>query len=172
MKPRFAWHGPRAQARAQRSRSPRTSTTLSGALAQVAEAGSPHCPEHPVLRCQQAASPYCGSLTRTLVPDLTFETLAFGSHTRFAHAAAVAVAESPGQAYNPLLIHGGLRPWRTHVLHALGNLAHQLYPSLNICYILAAEFGGEFSAASGNGQQDTFRSSYADIDLLLVDSTT
>jgi hypothetical protein len=62
-------------------------------------------------------------MTGTLIPEFTFETLVLGPRNRFAHAAAVAVAEAPGAAYNPLFIYGGPRSGRTRLLHALGNYA-------------------------------------------------
>jgi chromosomal replication initiator protein len=100
-------------------------------------------------------------MTGTLVPELTFETLVLGSGNRFAHAAAVAVAEAPGTAYNPLFIYGGTRTGRTHLLHALGNYARQLHPSLDIRYVQAAEFGSESVIAA----QD---SRYLDASMLLI----
>jgi chromosomal replication initiator protein len=99
-------------------------------------------------------------MTGTLVPELTFETLVLGSCNRFAHAAAVAVAEAPGTTYNPLFIYGGPRPGRTHLLHAVGNYARRLYPSLDVCYVQAAEFGNDQA-------QDSRR--YLDASMLLIE---
>ena len=67
-------------------------------------------------------------MTGTLVPRYTFETFPLGQHYRFARAAAVAVAEAPGTACNPLFIYGALRLGRTHLLHAIGNCAQELHP--------------------------------------------
>lgn len=104
-------------------------------------------------------------MTGTLVPELTFETLVLGSSNRFAHAAAVAVAEAPGTAYNPLFIYGGPRAGRTHLLHALGNYARQLHPSLDICCVPAAEFGGDQAHDSRLGE---IGSRYTDASMLLI----
>jgi chromosomal replication initiator protein len=104
-------------------------------------------------------------MTGTLVPELTFETLVLGSGNRFAHAAAVAVAEAPGTAYNPLFIYGGPGPGRTHLLHALGNYARQLYPSLDICYVQAAEFGSDQARHSRRGE---IGSRYLGASMLLI----
>jgi chromosomal replication initiator protein len=104
-------------------------------------------------------------MTGTLVPELTFETLVLGSDSRFAIAAAVAVAEAPGTAYNPLFIYGGPGQGRTHLLHALGNYARQLYPSLDICYIQAAEFGSDQAQDSRRGE---IGSRYLDASMLLI----
>ena len=107
--------------------------------------------------------PYRGPMTGTLVPELTFETLVLGSSNRFAHAAAVAVA--PGTAYSPLFIYGSPGAGRTHLLHALGNYARQLYPSLDICYVPAAEFGGDQARDSRRGE---IHSRYLDASMLLI----
>lgn len=108
-------------------------------------------------------------MTGTLVPRYTFGTFTLGPHYRFAHAAAVAVAEAPGTACNPLFIYGGLRLGRTHLLHAIGNYAQELHPSLDIRYVRAAEFGRQFAIAAGDGRQDNLRSRYLDAGMLLVD---
>jgi chromosomal replication initiator protein len=106
-------------------------------------------------------------MTGTLVPEFTFETLVLGSRNRFAQAAAVAVAEAPGTAYNPLFIYGGPRPGRTHLLHALGNYARRLYPSLDIRYVQAAEFGSGSAIAAQDSRGDG-RSRYLDASMLLI----
>jgi chromosomal replication initiator protein len=108
-------------------------------------------------------------MTGTLVPRYTFETFTLGQHYRFARAAAVAVAEAPGTACNPLFICGGLRLGRTQLLHAIGNYAQELHPSLDIRYVRAAEFGRQFAIAAGDGQQDDLRSHHLDVGMLLVD---
>jgi len=105
----------------------------------------------------------------TLAPEYTFHTFVIGSLNRFAHASAVAVAEAPGTAYNPLFIYGGPAQDRTHLLHAAGNYARQLYPSLKVRYVKAAEFGGELAIAAQDGEQNSFRNGYLDLDILLVD---
>jgi len=104
-------------------------------------------------------------MTGSLVPELTFGTFVLGSGNRFAHAAAVAVAEAPGAACNPLFIYVGPASGRTHLLHALGNHARQLYPSLEICCVQAAEFGSGQAPDSRRGE---VRSRYLDAGLLLI----
>jgi len=101
----------------------------------------------------------------TLVPELTFETLVLGPDSRFALAAAVVVAEAPGTAYNPLFIYGGPCSGRTHLLHAVGNYARRLYPSLGICYVQAAEFG---SGQAQDGRRGEIRGRYLDAGMLLI----
>jgi len=107
-------------------------------------------------------------MTSTLVPELTFGTLVLDSRNRFAHAAAVAVAETPGTAYNPLFIYGGPRPGRTHLLHALGNYARQLHPSLDIRYVDAAEFGSGSAIAAQDSRRAGSRWRYLDASMLLI----
>lgn len=107
-------------------------------------------------------------MTGTLVPEFTFETLVLGSRNRFAHAAAVAVAEAPGSAYNPLFIYGGPHSGTTHLLHALGNYARQLHPSLDICYVSAAEFASESAIAAYDSRRGEARSRYLAAGMLLI----
>jgi chromosomal replication initiator protein len=107
-------------------------------------------------------------MTGPLVPRYTFETFTPG-RTTASRAAAVAVAEAPGTACNPLLIYGGLRLGRTHLLHAIGTYAQELHPSLDIRYVRAAEFGRQFAIAAGDGREDDLRRRYLDAGMLLVD---
>lgn len=108
-------------------------------------------------------------MTSTLSPQYTFETVVIALTGHFAHAAAVAAAEAPGRAFNPLFLHGGHGPSRTHLLHATGNYALELQPSLKVRYVRAAEFASEFAVAVRNGRPDGFRDGYLDLDMLLVD---
>jgi chromosomal replication initiator protein len=107
-------------------------------------------------------------MTGTLVPELTFGTLILGSRNRFAHAAAVSVAEAPGTAYNPLFIYGGPRLGRTHLLHAVGNYARQLHPLLDIRYVPAKEFGSESVIAAQDSRRGGYRSRHLDAGMLLI----
>jgi chromosomal replication initiator protein len=104
-----------------------------------------------------------------LNPKYTFETFVIGSSNRFAHAAAVAVAEAPAKAYNPLFIYGDSGLGKTHLLHAIGHYAQTLYTSLRVRYVSSEEFTNEFINMIRDGKQDGFRRRYRDIDILLVD---
>ena len=104
-----------------------------------------------------------------MTAQYTFQTLDFKLTGRLAQACGVAVAETPGTAYNPLFLHGGRGPERTHLLHAIGNYGRALWPSLRVRYVRAAELAREFAAAVRNGEQDVFRDRYLGIDMLLVD---
>jgi chromosomal replication initiator protein len=99
----------------------------------------------------------------------TFETFVIGSSNRFAHAAAVAVAEAPAKAYNPLFVYGDSGLGKTHLLHAIGHYAQTLYPGLKVRYVSSEEFTNDFINMIRDGKQDGFRRRYRDVDVLLVD---
>jgi chromosomal replication initiator protein len=104
-----------------------------------------------------------------LNPKYTFETFVIGSSNRFAHAAAVAVAEAPAKAYNPLFIYGDSGLGKTHLLHAIGHYAQTLYGGIKVRYVSSEEFTNDFINMIRDGKQDGFRRRYRDVDVLLVD---
>ncbi|GAA0618761.1 chromosomal replication initiator protein DnaA [Streptomyces crystallinus] len=104
-----------------------------------------------------------------LNPKYLFDTFVIGSSNRFAHAAAVAVAEAPAKAYNPLFIYGESGLGKTHLLHAIGHYARSLYPGTRVRYVSSEEFTNEFINSIRDGKGDTFRKRYRDVDILLVD---
>ncbi len=104
-----------------------------------------------------------------LNPKYTFETFVIGSSNRFAHAAAVAVAEAPAKAYNPLFIYGDSGLGKTHLLHAIGHYAQSLYHGVRVRYVSSEEFTNDFINMIRDGKQDGFRRRYRDVDILLVD---
>ncbi len=104
-----------------------------------------------------------------LNPKYTFETFVIGSSNRFAHAAAVAVAEAPAKAYNPLFVYGDSGLGKTHLLHAIGHYAQSLYQGVRVRYVSSEEFTNDFINMIRDGKQDGFRRRYRDIDVLLVD---
>jgi len=104
-----------------------------------------------------------------LNPKYTFETFVIGSSNRFAHAAAVAVAEAPAKAYNPLFIYGDSGLGKTHLLHAIGHYAQSLYHGVKVRYVSSEEFTNDFINMIRDGKQDGFRRRYRDVDVLLVD---
>ncbi|RFU41125.1 chromosomal replication initiator protein DnaA [Actinomadura logoneensis] len=112
---------------------------------------------------QQAAEP--GRLN----PKYTFETFVIGSSNRFAHAAAVAVAEQPAKAYNPLFIYGDSGLGKTHLLHAIGHYAQSLFNGARVRYVSSEEFTNDFINSIRDGKADGFRRRYRDVDILLVD---
>ncbi|MDA0565313.1 chromosomal replication initiator protein DnaA [Streptomonospora sp. S1-112] len=113
--------------------------------------------------------PHTSAEPARLNPKYTFETFVIGSSNRFAHAAAVAVAEAPAKAYNPLFIYGGSGLGKTHLLHAIGHYAQRLYDGARVRYVSSEEFTNEFINSIRDGKADGFRRRYRDIDVLLVD---
>ncbi len=104
-----------------------------------------------------------------LNPKYLFETFVIGSSNRFAHAAAVAVAEAPAKAYNPLFIYGQSGLGKTHLLHAIGHYTRSLYPGTRVRYVSTEEFTNDFINAIRDGKQDLLRRRYRDIDILMID---
>lgn len=102
-------------------------------------------------------------------PKYTFDTFVTGESNRFAHAAAVAVADNPASAYNPLYIYGGSGLGKTHLLHAIGNYVHELHPEFNICCVSSEEFTNDVIAAIKYDTREELRKKYRSLDLLLVD---
>ena len=98
-----------------------------------------------------------------------FETFVIGSSNRFAHAAAVAVAEAPAKAYNPLFIYGDSGLGKTHLLHAIGHYAFSLYPGVRVRYVNSEEFTNDFINSIGEGKAGAFQRRYREVDVLLVD---
>ncbi len=99
----------------------------------------------------------------------TFDTFVIGTSNRFAHAAAVAVAEQPARAYNPLFIYGGSGLGKTHLLHAIGHYTKTLYKGTHVRYISSEEFTNEFINSIRDDKAANFQRRYRDIDVLLVD---
>jgi chromosomal replication initiator protein len=104
-----------------------------------------------------------------LNPKYLFETFVIGSSNRFAHAAAVAVAEAPAKAYNPLFIYGDSGLGKTHLLHAIGHYARNLYPSVRVRYVNSEEFTNDFINSIGEGKAGAFQRRYREVDVLLID---
>jgi chromosomal replication initiator protein len=104
-----------------------------------------------------------------LNPKYTFETFVIGSSNRFAHAASVAVAESPAKAYNPLFIYGGSGLGKTHLLHAIGQYATQLGNARSVRYVSTEEFTNDFINSLRDDKTSAFQRRYRDVDILLID---
>ena len=99
----------------------------------------------------------------------TFDTFVIGSSNRFAHAAAVAVAEQPARAYNPLFVYGGSGLGKTHLLHAIGHYTRTLYKGTRVRYVSSEEFTNEFINSIRDDKAAAFQRRYRDVDVLLVD---
>lgn len=107
--------------------------------------------------------------TASLNRRYTFDTFIIGSSNRFAHAAALAIAEAPARAYNPLFIWGESGLGKTHLLHAAGNYAQRLFPGMRVKYVSTEEFTNDFINSLRDDRKVAFKRSYRDIDVLLVD---
>ncbi|MGA4850023.1 chromosomal replication initiator protein DnaA [Streptomyces sp. G5(2025)] len=121
------------------------------------------------LAAQPAPATGPGEPTARLNPKYLFDTFVIGASNRFAHAAAVAVAEAPAKAYNPLFIYGESGLGKTHLLHAIGHYARSLYPGTRVRYVSSEEFTNEFINSIRDGKGDSFRKRYREMDILLVD---
>ncbi|SHN88705.1 chromosomal replication initiator protein DnaA [Geodermatophilus obscurus] len=104
-----------------------------------------------------------------LNPKYVFDSFVIGNSNRFAHAAAVAVAEAPARAYNPLFIYGDSGLGKTHLLHAIGHYAARMFPNVRVRYVSTEEFTNEFINLVHSGRAEDFRRRYRDIDFLLID---
>ena len=104
-----------------------------------------------------------------LNPKYTFDNFVIGQSNRFAHAAAVAVAEAPAKAYNPLFIYGDSGLGKTHLLHAIGDYAQSLYTGVKVRYVSSEEFTNDFINSIANNRGAAFQARYRDVDILLID---
>jgi chromosomal replication initiator protein len=116
----------------------------------------------------EAASPASRSDTR-LNPKYTFDNFVIGQSNRFSHAAAVAVAEAPAKAYNPLFIYGDSGLGKTHLLHAIGDYAVAMYAGIRVRYVSSEEFTNDFINSIVNNRGSAFQARYRDVDILLID---
>ena len=104
-----------------------------------------------------------------LNPKYTFDTFVIGSSNRFAHAAAVAVAEAPAKAYNPLFVYGESGLGKTHLLHAIGHYARNLYPGVRVRYVNSEEFTNDFINSIRDDKAQNFQRRHRDVDILMID---
>ena len=104
-----------------------------------------------------------------LNPKYVFDSFVIGSSNRFAHAAAVAVAEAPAKAYNPLFIYGDSGLGKTHLLHAIGHYARRLYTGIRVRYVNSEEFTNDFINSIRDDEGASFKQLYRNVDILLID---
>jgi chromosomal replication initiator protein DnaA len=104
-----------------------------------------------------------------LNPKYTFDTFVIGNSNRLAHAASVAVAESPAKAYNPLFLYGGVGLGKTHLMHAIGHYILSQNPASKVIYVSSEKFTNELINAIKDDRNEEFRSKYRNIDVLLID---
>src|SRR3954464_1205947 len=139
-----------------------------------------HTEPEPAVELSLAADPTVESKPQPMLPSTShefgrlnpkyvFDTFVIGSSNRFAHAAAVAVAEAPAKAYNPLFIYGDSGLGKTHLLHAIGHYAQNLYPSVRVRYVNSEEFTNDFINSISEGKAGAFQRRYREVDVLLID---
>ncbi len=109
------------------------------------------------------------SRQRITHPEYTFDNFVVGSGNKYAHAAALAVAESPSKAYNPLFIYGGSGLGKTHLMHAIAIYLSEHRPELNVLYVSSEMFTNELIKALGENKQREFKNKYRKVDVLLID---
>jgi chromosomal replication initiator protein len=108
-------------------------------------------------------------VTSILNSKYTFDTFVIGNGNRFAHAASLAVSESPAKAYNPLFIYGGVGLGKTHLMHAIGHYILEQNPSSKVLYVSSEKFTNELINAIKDDRNEDFRAKYRNIDVLLID---
>ena len=108
-------------------------------------------------------------MSSTLNPKYTFASFVIGNSNRFAHAASLAVAESPAQAYNPLFIYGGVGLGKTHLMHAIVHYILQNNPNAKVVYVSSEKFTNELINAIKDDKNEEFRNKYRNVDVLLID---
>ena len=108
-------------------------------------------------------------VNKTLNPKYTFETFVVGNNNRFAHAAALAVGDRPGEAYNPLFLYGGVGLGKTHLMHAIGNRILEKNRKANVLYVTSEKFTNQLINAIKDFKNEAFRNKYRNIDVLLID---
>jgi chromosomal replication initiator protein len=118
---------------------------------------------------QPAAAPASDDTGFPLNPRYTFDSFVVGSSNQFARAAAIAVAEQPSRAYNPLYVYGGVGLGKTHLLHAIGHFIHQKSPRLCLSYMPSEHFMNELVNSIRYDRTTQFRQKYRNIDVLLMD---
>ena len=108
-------------------------------------------------------------MSSTLNPKYTFNSFVIGNSNRFAHAASLAVAESPAKAYNPLFIYGGVGLGKTHLMHAIGHYVLQNNSNAKVVYVSSEKFTNELINAIKDDKNEEFRNKYRSVDVLLID---
>ena len=127
-----------------------------------------HAPTAPTARTPEQGR-FDWSSAAQLNPRYTFDAFVIGNGNQFARAAALAVAERPSRAYNPLFLYGGVGMGKTHLMHAIGHEVKRRQPLASICYASAEKFTNEMITSLRNDRMTTFRDRFRSVDVLLID---
>ena len=148
-----------------------SATEEPGSLAAPASAGVPLPDAFVLASAPEPARPGARGAAEPsrLNPKYTFDTFVIGSSNRFAHAAALAVAEAPAKAYNPLFVYGESGLGKTHLLHAIGHYARNLFPGVRVRYVNSEEFTNDFINSIRDDKAQSFQRRHRDVDILLID---
>ncbi len=131
-------------------------------------AHAPSAPPHPPARSAEQQR-FDWSSAAQLNPRYTFDAFVIGNGNQFARAAALAVAERPSRAYNPLFLYGGVGMGKTHLMHAIGHEVKRRQPLASICYVSAEKFTNEMITSLRNDRMTSFRDRFRSVDVLLID---
>ncbi|MFA6959506.1 MAG: chromosomal replication initiator protein DnaA [Opitutaceae bacterium] len=148
----------------KKSGTPTDARVSLGEASAPAPRAKPAAPKR-TTRYDEKGAAYVGSLN----PRNTFETFVVGSNNQMAHAAAMAVAQSPAQAYNPLFLYGDTGLGKTHLMHAIGHAILRAKPDTKVAYLSTEKFTNEFIQALQENSLTKFRQRYRSVDILLVD---
>ena len=132
-------------------------------------AHAPSAPPQNGARRQPEQARFDWSTAAQLNPRYTFDAFVIGNGNQFARAAALAVAERPSRAYNPLFLYGGVGMGKTHLMHAIGHEVKRRQPSTNICYLSAEKFMNDMVNSLRTDRMSGFRDRYRSVDVLLID---
>lgn len=116
-----------------------------------------------------AEKPTENELARNLNPKYVFDSFVVGNSNRMAHAASLAVAESPAQAYNPLFLYGNSGLGKTHLMHSIGHFILDRNPQAKVLYVTSETFTNELINSIQNNKNEEFRNKYRNIDVLMID---